>query len=95
MVPYMEAVTDQLVLPREAMGLGDVKFMAAIGAFLGWSGVLFSLALSAVIGSFVGVALIVANKRNWSSRMPYGPYIAVAAVIWIFGGYLWLRRLFF
>ncbi|MGP8198013.1 MAG: prepilin peptidase [Limisphaerales bacterium] len=94
-VPYMEAVTDQLVLPREAMGLGDVKFMAAIGAFLGWPGVLFSLALSAVISSFVGVALIIANKRSWSSRMPYGPYIAVAAVIWIFGGYLWLRRLFF
>ena len=94
-VLHMEAVTDQVVLPREAMGLGDVKFMAAIGAFLGWPGVLFSLALSAVIGSFVGVALIIANRRSWSSRMPYGPYIALAAVIWIFGGYLWVRRLFF
>lgn len=92
---HMEAVTDQIVLPREAMGLGDVKFMAAIGAFLGWPGVLFSLALSAVIGSVVGIALIAVNKRSWSSRMPYGPYIAVAAVIWIFGGYKWLHHLFF
>ena len=83
------------MLPREAMGLGDVKFMAAIGAFLGWPGVLFSLALSAVIGSLVGIALIVVNKRSWSSRMPYGPYIAIAAVIWIFGGYKWVRHLFF
>jgi leader peptidase (prepilin peptidase)/N-methyltransferase len=95
MVPHMEAVTDQIVLPREAMGLGDVKFMAAIGAFLGWPGVLFSLAISAVIGSLVGITLIAVNKRSWSSRMPYGPYIAVAAVIWIFGGYEWARRLFF
>jgi leader peptidase (prepilin peptidase)/N-methyltransferase len=92
---HMEAVTDQVVLPREAMGLGDVKFMAAIGAFLGWPGVLFSLAISAVIGSLVGIALIVVNKRSWSSRMPYGPYIAAAAMVWIFGGYKWLRHLFF
>jgi leader peptidase (prepilin peptidase) / N-methyltransferase len=87
----LEAVTDQVVLPREAMGLGDVKFMAAIGAFLGWPAVLFSLALSSVIGSMVGVALIVMRKREWSARMPYGPYIAAAAVIWMFGGYKWLK----
>jgi leader peptidase (prepilin peptidase)/N-methyltransferase len=86
-VLHMEAVTDQLVMPREAMGLGDVKFMAAIGAFVGWAGVLFSLAVSALIGSLVGVGLIVVNKQSWSSRMPYGPYIALAAVIWIFAGH--------
>ena len=84
-VHHMEAVTSALVLPREAMGFGDVKFMAAIGAFLGWSGVLFSLMVSAILGSIVGVALIVFGRREWSSRLPYGPYIAVAAVIWLFG----------
>lgn len=83
---HMEAVTDQIVLPREAMGLGDVKFMAAIGAFLGWPGVVFSLALSAVIGTLVCVPLILVNRKSWSSRIPYGPYIAVAAVVWIFDG---------
>ena len=85
-VPYLEAVCSELVLPREAMGLGDVKFMAAIGAFLGWQGAVFSLMASSVIGSVVGIVLIVVRKREWSSRMPYGPYIALAAVIWIFGG---------
>jgi leader peptidase (prepilin peptidase)/N-methyltransferase len=73
-------------MPREAMGLGDVKFMAAIGAFTGWPGVLFSLVASSIIGSAVGLSLILARKREWSSRMPYGPYIALAAVIWIFAG---------
>lgn len=85
-IPQFEAVADHVVLPREAMGLGDVKFMAAIGAFLGWPAVLFSLMLSAVLGSIVGVALIALRKRAWSSRIPYGPYIALAATIWIFGG---------
>jgi len=85
-VPYLEATCSEIVLPREAMGLGDVKFMAAIGAFIGWQGALFSLMASSLIGSVVGVLLIVLRKREWSSRMPYGPYIALAAVIWIFGG---------
>src|ERR1035437_178315 len=84
--PHMEAVSAGIVLPREVMGLGDVKFMAAIGAFLGWKGVVFSLMLSSMIGSVVGVTLIVLRKREWSSRLPYGPYIALAAAIWVFGG---------
>ena len=74
------------MVPREAMGLGDVKFMAAIGAFIGWQGALFSLMVSSLIGAAVGVTLILLRKREWSSRMPYGPYIALAAVIWLFGG---------
>ena len=93
-VPRMEVVTDKMTLPREAMGLGDVKFMAAIGAFLGWQAVTFSLMASSIIGSFVGVTLILIGKKDWSSRLPYGPYIALAAVIWIFGGKTWFDQLF-
>src|SRR5580692_11283275 len=88
-VPHLEAMTSELELPREAMGLGDVKFMAMIGAFLGWQAIFFSLMVSSIIGSVVGVALIAARKREWSSRLPYGPYIALAAAIWVFGGHAW------
>jgi leader peptidase (prepilin peptidase)/N-methyltransferase len=83
-VACLECVSTEIVLPREAMGLGDVKFMGAIGAFIGWPGAIFSLMVSSLIGAAVGVILIVARKREWSSRMPYGPYIALAAVIWVF-----------
>jgi len=93
-IPHLEAVTSAIILPREAMGLGDVKFMAAIGAFLGWQGVVFSLMISSVIGSIVGLTLIALGKREWSSRLPYGPYIAVAATIWFFWGYQLLERFF-
>ena len=86
-VPHMEAASPEVILPREAMGFGDVKFMAAIGAFLGWRAVVFSLMASSVIGTVVQIALILMRKREWSSRLPYGPYIALAAAIWIFGGW--------
>lgn len=84
-VPSMELVTSQLVMPREAMGLGDVKFMAAIGAFLGWQGVLFSLMASSCIGALTSGILILLRRRAWSGLIPYGPYIALAAAIWLFG----------
>ena len=85
-VPHLEAVCEEIVLPREAMGLGDVKFMGAIGAFLGWQAVLFSLMLSCIIGALVGVTLIMLRRREWSSRLPFGPYIALAATVWVFTG---------
>lgn len=85
-VAYLEAVSEEIILPREAMGFGDVKFMGAIGAFIGWQGALFSLMVSSLIGAAVGILLILLRKREWSSRMPYGPYIAAAAVIYLFGG---------
>src|SRR5437762_5416974 len=86
-VAHLEVVTDEIVVPREAMGLGDVKFMAAIGAFLGWQAVIFSLMLSAIIGATVGITLIAMRRSEWSSRLPYGPYIALAARIWVFAGH--------
>jgi leader peptidase (prepilin peptidase)/N-methyltransferase len=83
-VRHMEAVSTEIVLPREAMGFGDVKFMAAIGAFLGWQATLFALFVSSLLGSVVGVVGMTLKGRERFARIPYGPYIAAAAVIWIF-----------
>jgi leader peptidase (prepilin peptidase) / N-methyltransferase len=94
-VPHLEAVCAEIVLPREAMGLGDVKFMGAIGAFLGWHAVIFSLIISSFIGALVGGMLVMLRKRALSSRLPYGPYIALGAIIWIFAGpalVTWYKR---
>jgi leader peptidase (prepilin peptidase)/N-methyltransferase len=83
-VNHMEVVTSEITLPREAMGFGDVKFMAAIGAFLGWQAALFSLMWSAMIGTVFILFTVLFKKREWGTRIPYGPYIALAATIWIF-----------
>jgi len=77
-VPQLEATDAEIVLPREAMGMGDVKLMAAIGSFLGWQATIFTLMASSVMGSLVGCGLVAARRRNWSVRMPYGPYLAAA-----------------
>ena len=83
-VLHLEAVADRIVLPREAMGLGDVKFMAAIGAFLGWPATVFCLFASSVLGALGGGIPILLRRGKGSRLLPYGPYIAVAAVLWIF-----------
>jgi len=44
------------------------------------------LMISSMIGAAVGVTLILCGKREWSSKLPYGPYIAAAAAIWVFWG---------
>jgi leader peptidase (prepilin peptidase)/N-methyltransferase len=83
---YMEVVTDKMVLPREAMGFGDVKFMAAIGAFLGWKATIFSLIVSSFLGAILGGVLILLKRHERSNPIPFGPYIAAAAAIWVFAG---------
>lgn len=94
-VCWMRAETSEVVVPREAMGFGDVKFMAAIGAFTGWTGVLFALMGSSVVAVAVSALLTVAGRREWSARIPYGPYLAAAAMAWILGAGAWFTRWLF
>ncbi len=74
------------VLKKEAMGFGDVKFMGAIGALLGWQAVLYTLFFSALIGSVVGTSLIISHRNGIKTQIPYGPHLAFAALSWILGG---------
>jgi len=85
-VDQISGVARELEIPREAMGRGDLKFLAAIGAFLGWRGVLFSIFAGSVAGSIVGLTALLIGKRVWSAKLPFGPYLAFGAVIWMFFG---------
>jgi leader peptidase (prepilin peptidase)/N-methyltransferase len=82
----ISGVARELVIPREAMGRGDLKFLAAIGAFLGWRAVLFSLFAGSLLGSTVGLITLVVGRRVWSAKLPFGPYLAFGALSWIFFG---------
>lgn len=80
------AVLGKLAFKKEAMGYGDVKLMGAVGALFGWQAVLFTIFLSSLLGSVVGLSLICLKKKALQSQIPYGPYIAVAAMVWMFWG---------
>ncbi len=85
----LSAITGTLravVIPREAMGFGDVKFIAAIGAFLGWQAVLFTLCAGSIIGCLAALAGIFLARDRTGARVPFGPFLALGAIIWLFGG---------
>jgi leader peptidase (prepilin peptidase)/N-methyltransferase len=76
----------ELQIPREAMGRGDLKFLASIGAFLGWRAVFFSIFAGSLVGSAVGLLTLLVGKRVWSTKLPFGPYLALGALSWMFFG---------
>jgi leader peptidase (prepilin peptidase)/N-methyltransferase len=65
----------------EAMGLGDVKMLAMIGAFLGWQHVWLVLMLASLAGALVGVALTSTGRRSMQSRLPFGTFLSAAAFV--------------
>ena len=70
----------------EAMGGGDIKLMAMVGAFLGWKGALLTIMLGALIGSVVGIGLIVLKRHQMDKVIPFGPFLALGPVITAFFG---------
>lgn len=88
----LRAEVSELVLPREAMGFGDVKFLACIGAFLGWKGAFFSLFGGSIIGAMIGVLTLLITQGRSGGKIPFGPYLALGALIWLLYGpeLLWL-----
>jgi leader peptidase (prepilin peptidase)/N-methyltransferase len=75
-----------LLFKKEAMGMGDVKFLAAMCSFLGASSIVWILPISSLIGSGLGLALIVWQRGAWGTRIPFGPFLGLAALLWLFGG---------
>jgi leader peptidase (prepilin peptidase)/N-methyltransferase len=90
-ITHISGVTRALVIPREAMGRGDLKFLAAIGAFLGWRAVLFSLFAGSLLGSVIGLITLIVGKPVWSAKLPFGPYLAFGAFTWMFFSDVLLR----
>jgi len=76
----------QWLTGKEGMGGGDIKLLAMMGAFLGWKSVLFIIFASSLIGSVVGITIMLVQKKDSKLAIPFGPYLAFGAVLYIFFG---------
>jgi leader peptidase (prepilin peptidase) / N-methyltransferase len=75
-----------VVRHEEGMGFGDVKMLAMIGAFLGWQLMLAAFLVSTILGSVVGVGLIVNKRGNLKTALPFGCFLAFGSLLASAGG---------
>jgi leader peptidase (prepilin peptidase)/N-methyltransferase len=74
------------IVSRGGMGWGDVKLAALIGLATGFPLVFFSIIMGAILGGIVAVALVIAKKRKRRQTIPFGPFLALAAMITLLWG---------
>ncbi|MCX5716152.1 MAG: prepilin peptidase [Candidatus Omnitrophica bacterium] len=89
---YVIGVIGKFIFKKEAMGFGDVKFLAMIGSFLGWEKTLLVFFLAPFFGAPVGLFL---KLRHKAETIPYGPYLSLATVVVILWGEKILIKLFY
>jgi len=73
-----------LLTKRDGMGGGDIKLLAMIGAFLGWQSLLYVIFASSLLGSIVGIAAMFKQLKGGQTRIPFGPFLSLAALSWMF-----------
>jgi leader peptidase (prepilin peptidase)/N-methyltransferase len=79
------------VISRGGMGGGDIKLVAMIGAFLGWPAVLMTIFLGAFTGAVAGLALMLLGKKGRKDMVPFGPFLALGALLAMVWGQDMLR----
>ena len=85
-IQKIDGTCSKVVIPREAMGWGDVKFLAMAGAFLGWGSVFFTLVAASLLGSILALSMGLFGRRDLAARLPFGPYLVFGATLWLFYG---------
>ncbi len=84
------AVVFRWIRKKEGMGMGDVKLLAMIGAFLGWKAVVLTLLVSSFLGALVGYAALRLSGKGVGQPIPYGPFLVVGALTYLLGGAHWV-----
>jgi len=74
----------------QGMGLGDVKLVAALGAFLGFPSIFLAVFMGSFMGAFIGIILLFAGRKRFRQQIPFGPYLASGAIFAL----LWGNRIF-
>ncbi len=80
------ALIYEKITHKEGMGGGDVKLLAMIGAFIGWQGIPFVILVSSFVGAIVGIVFIIFAKKDTKFAIPFGPFLSLGAILYIFFG---------
>jgi len=80
-IPFLIRWAWRAATSVDAMGLGDVKMLAMIGAFLGWRQVWVVLFIASITGALIGIAVTAGRGRSMGTRLPFGTFLAIAAYI--------------
>ena len=83
---YAIAAGYQYLRKKDGMGGGDIKLLGMIGAFLGLPGVIFTVLISSVAGTAAGLAVMSRTRKGMSTMIPFGPFLALGAVCYLFWG---------
>jgi leader peptidase (prepilin peptidase)/N-methyltransferase len=83
-LPTTVIVVYRMLRGVEGMGWGDVKYLAAIGSVVGLEGCLMVLVVAAVLGALVGGALIIAGRGSGRTALPFGTFLALAVILWLY-----------
>jgi leader peptidase (prepilin peptidase)/N-methyltransferase len=75
----------------DGLGMGDVKMLGMIGAFLGWPQMLVTLVVASSLGSIVGAGVIVSRRGGMQAALPFGTFLAIGALVAAVGGDAILR----
>ena len=83
---WLVAWTYSLITRKEGMGGGDIKLLGMIGAFIGWKGVLFTIFVASLAGTFVGMIVMLLKGKNLKFAIPFGPFLSIGAMSYVFFG---------
>ncbi len=77
------AIIGSKIFGKDALGWGDVKYIAAIGACLGGRAAYFTLLFGALTGSIIGIALMISKKKGFKGAISFGPFLASGTLLWM------------
>ena len=83
---YLVLFYGGVVYGQDAMGEGDLNLIALVGAFLGWRAVVVTILVACLVGSAVGIALILSHRLGRRQHIPFGPFLSLGAAVALFWG---------
>lgn len=91
---YFVAVYYEALTGREGMGGGDINLIAMMGGFWGWKSLIYIILVASFAGAIIGITLMIGKGKDTKYAVPFGPFLSIGAVSYLFFGEYWVRFLF-